>query len=237
MKQLEAVFLELGLPGEAGLFDQYRAYMEGILKWNEEINLTAIKSENEFIEKHFIDSLSCAKSAEFRKAVTIVDMGTGAGFPGVPLALAYSEKRFILVDSLAKRLRMIDQLCSKIGIKNVRTIHSRAEDLGQDQFHRENYDICLSRAVANLAVLSEYCLPLVKCGGTFIAYKGPDIDRELKESHAAVSMLGGRLKRAEEVKLPNFHQGHQLVYIKKEKSTPSKYPRKAGTPSKSPLKR
>ena len=235
MKQLESLLGAFGFSREAERLHKFQAYMDGVLRWNQKVNLTAITTEDAFVQKHFIDSLACLKSSEFQKAAHIVDVGTGAGFPGVPLAILYPKKQFVLVDSLAKRLKVIQELCDQIQIRNIKTIHSRAEDLGQDKNHRENYDLCLSRAVAALAVLSEYCLPLVKVGGYFIAYKGTEIQQELEDSYGAIALLGGRLDRNVAAKIPEQDPAHQLIYIEKKRTTPSKYPRKAGTPSKSPL--
>jgi 16S rRNA (guanine527-N7)-methyltransferase len=220
-----------------GKFDAYRT---GILKWNEHINLTAIKEPEEFTIKHFIDSITCVNLPEYQNADKIIDMGTGAGFPGVPLAILSPEKEFVLVDSLKKRLKIIDQLCSEIGINNVTTIHSRAEDLGHNDAHRERYDMCISRAVASLPVLCEYCIPFVRLGGSMVAYKGKDAAKELEESKGAIKILGGKFQKFVEASFDNIADDmadeHKILLIEKIKKTPSKYPRKSGNPSKDPLK-
>lgn len=211
-------------------FAKMTAYMEAVLSWNEKINLTNITSPEEFAEKHFLDSLSVIDTAEMEDAGSIVDLGTGGGFPGVPLAICYPDKSFLLVDSLDKKLKVIQSITEELGIKNISLLHMRAEDMGQSKAYREKFDLCLSRAVANLSTLAEYCLPLVKVGGVFIAYKGSSAEEEAEAADEAIVELGGALYNIEETILD-----HNLVYIEKEQKTPKKYPRKAGTPSKSPL--
>ncbi len=206
-------------------------YMEGVLEWNQKVNLTAITDRNEFIQKHFIDSLLCADTLEFTESSSICDIGTGGGFPGVPLAICYPDKQFTLMDSLEKRLKIVRQLCDDIGINNVQVIHGRAEELARREEYREQFDLCVSRAVANMRVLSEYCLPFVKTGGSFIAYKGPDCRAEIDDAGKAIQMLGGDKPEIR----PLTHLEHNLVFIKKIKNTPKAYPRKAGTPAKKPL--
>ena len=178
MNQLIDYFNENQIPYSDEIIRKFDAYRSGILQWNQFVNLTAIRDPQEFTVKHFIDSATCFCLPEYAQADKIVDMGTGAGFPGVPLAILSPEKEFVLVDSLNKRLKIIQELCQTIGINNVTTIHNRAEDMGRDSRHREKYDMCVSRAVANLSVLCEYCLPLVKPGGVMAAYKGADADKE-----------------------------------------------------------
>ena len=211
-----------------------KEYMLGILEYNKSINLTAVKDPHEFIYKHYVDSLTILMEDRILSFLTetsdIIDVGTGGGFPGVPLAILMPDKKFTLLDSLNKRLKIIDELCEAAGINNVRTLHLRAEDAGRDLKEREKYDLCVSRAVSNLAVLSEYTLPLVKPGGHFIAYKGNDIKEELEGGRKAVEVLGGRIESIAETRTEE-----KLVIIKKERKTPPKYPRKAGDPKKSPI--
>ncbi|MDO4176671.1 MAG: 16S rRNA (guanine(527)-N(7))-methyltransferase RsmG [Bacillota bacterium] len=211
-------------------------YMECILEKNESVNLTAITDREDFVQKHFVDSLSCANEGEFLNADRIIDVGTGGGFPGIPLAVCFPEKEFVLMDSLAKRINIIRELCVKLGIENVSVVHGRAEDLGKQEGLRESFDLCVSRAVANMSTLCEYCLPFVRVGGCFIAYKGPDCESEINDALGAIRVLGGKLDRLDE---PNSRAqkgyNHRLAFINKVEATPEKYPRKAGTPSKKPL--
>ena len=206
-------------------------YMEKVLQWNEKVNLTAITDREEFVQKHLVDSLLCAETLEFTESSSICDVGTGGGFPGVPLAVCYPEKEFVLMDSLAKRIKIVQQICDELSIKNVRAVHGRAEDLARTEDYREAFDLCVSRAVANMRVLSEYCIPFVRVGGSFIAYKGADCESEIDGSKEAIRRLGGG--ETEIRKLP--HLGHSLVIIKKVSPTPKTYPRKAGTPARKPL--
>lgn len=214
--------------------EMLKTYMETVLKYNEHINLTAIKDRENFVKKHYIDSLTILNLPEYQDAETVIDLGTGGGFPGVPLAIMSPEKDFTLVDSLRKRMNVVEEMMEEVGIFNGITIHGRAEELGRNSEFRDYYDICVSRAVANLSVLAEYCLPFVRKGGYFIAYKGSDIDDELKESKTALKELGGKVKKI--VKPSVSEITHSLIIIKKEKSTPKKYPRQAGKPAKEPIK-
>ena len=203
-------------------------------EWNAKINVISRKDIDSVFEHHFLHSFSIFEylisRGEPTEGLDILDVGTGGGFPGVPLAILMPDKKFTLLDSLNKRLKIIDELCEAAGINNVRTLHLRAEDAGRDLKEREKYDLCVSRAVSNLAVLSEYTLPLVKPGGHFIAYKGNDIKEELEEGRKAIEVLGGRIESIAETRTEE-----KLVIIKKERKTPPKYPRKAGDPKKSPI--
>ncbi|MEG0919264.1 MAG: 16S rRNA (guanine(527)-N(7))-methyltransferase RsmG [Anaerovoracaceae bacterium] len=219
-------------PTKLNLFTKY---MDGILEWNEKVNLTNITDKNDFIAKHYIDSILCIGSDEFKDADTIIDIGTGGGFPGVPLAILFPNKKFTLVDSLNKRLKIIKELCQQLGIKNVQVVHGRAEELGHQKVMREKFDLCLSRAVANLSTLAELCLPFVAVGGSFVAYKGPGIEKELFDGEIAIEKLGGEVDRIEEPEGQDG-QNHILLYITKMTSTKKKYPRKPGEPARKPLK-
>ncbi len=235
MIDLKEAIMEMGLECSQRQADKFELYMRGVLDWNEKVNLTRITERDEFIVKHFLDSVVCCVREEFKRAEKIIDIGTGAGFPGIPLAILYPEKSFVLMDSLAKRLKIIDELCAEIGISNVRTVHARAEELARNKQHREKYDLCVSRAVANMAVLSEYCLPFIKVGGCFMAYKGPDAAEEAAEAENAIKLLGGNLQEIFDASLKKYDISHSIILIKKVKNTVSKFPRKAGTPAKEPL--
>ena len=211
-------------------------YMEGILAWNEKVNLTNITDPAEFRIKHNADSLMCVDFPEFLDAETVIDVGTGGGFPGIPLAVYAPEKHFTLLDSLNKRLKIIDELAGELGIKNITLVHGRAEDAARAKEHREKYDLCVSRAVSNLATLSEYCLPFIKVGGYLLAYKGPGAEEEVKEAAKALKTLGGSLVDIRETSMEEYGLDHRILVIKKLRNTPKAYPRKAGTPLKEPLK-
>ena len=235
MQDLKKALAAAQATADEKTLEKFRLYMEGVLRWNEKVNLTAITDRNEFVVKHFIDSLICLDYPELKDAKKIIDVGTGAGFPGVPLAVTAPEKDFVLMDSLNKRLKIIDELCSEAGIHNVTTIHARAEELARSKAHREKYDLCISRAVANMSVLAEYCLPFVKPGGYFLAYKGPEAAAEAEQAAGAISLLGAVTEEIRSGNLNDFGIDHKIVVIKKVKNTPSKFPRKAGTPAKEPL--
>jgi len=236
MKRLADALSQLNIKYSDAMLSTFEKYMEGILDWNTKINLTSITLRDEFIDKHYIDSLLCYGFQELNEANTIIDIGTGAGFPGIPLAIVCPNKEFVLMDSLKKRLKVIDELCTNLGIRNVKTLHGRAEDLARDQMHRERYDLCVARAVANLPVLCEYTLPFIRVGGCVLAYKGSEIQDELKAAQKAIHLLGGALTAERQVKLQNLNLDHRILVINKIKTTPSLYPRRAGTPSKEPLK-
>lgn len=208
-------------------------YMNLLVEWNKKINLTAITEEKDIILKHFVDSLTVLKYIKENKS--IVDVGTGAGFPGIPLAIMNDSLKITLVDSLNKRINFLNEVCNKINLENINAIHARAEEFGQDNNYRESYDVAISRAVANLTVLAEYLLPLVKVGGKIICMKGPDIEEELKQAKSAIDILGGKFERCDNFCLPKSDISRNIIIINKIKETPKKYPRKAGTPAKTPL--
>ncbi len=233
MEKLKEALKQLQIPCEAEIIKKYSGYMEGILSWNEKMNLTAITERDAFVVKHLIDSVLCFGFPEYQNSENVIDIGTGAGFPGVPLAIVSPDKTFVLADSLRKRLRVIDELTETLHIYNVQTVHGRAEELARQKAYRQRFDLCVSRAVANLAVLSEYCLPFLRKGGNLLAYKGPDAEEELKTAAKAIEMLGGKFVRIETTPLAGYE--HNIVVIEKVKDTPAKYPRKAGTPVKEPI--
>ncbi len=213
---------------------KFYSYMELLIEWNEKINLTAIIEPEEIILKHFIDSLTIYKYIE--KDNKVVDVGTGAGFPGIPLKIANPELKITLVDSLNKRLIFLQDVINKLQLKNVEIIHARAEEFGQNKKFREKFDIATSRAVANLSTLSEYLIPLVKLNGKCICMKAGDADQEIEEAKKAINVLGGTIKEVENFMLPQSDIGRTVIIINKERNTPTKYPRKAGMPSKDPIK-
>lgn len=212
---------------------QFTRYYELLVETNKVMNLTAITEPEEVAVKHMVDSLLAYEDGMQGK--TLVDVGTGAGFPGVPLKIYCPSLKVTLVDSLGKRLRFLQQVIDELGLKAIRCEHLRAEDAGRSKKHREQYDYVTARAVARLSVLSEYCLPLAKKGGQFIALKGSRFAEEIEEGEAAVKILGGKIISAEPVKLPGLDDGRAIIKIAKIKATPVQYPRKAGTPEKQPL--
>lgn len=216
--------------------EKINKYCERILELNREINLTAITDRNMFHVKHVVDSLACIDLREYINASKIVDVGTGAGFPGIPLAISSPEKEFILIDSVVKKLRIIDMLCDELNITNVKILHGRVEDIGHDKAFREKFDLCISRAVARLNILVEWSLPLLKKGGTMIAYKGLKAEEELKEAKKAIDLIGGSQSRIEKfTQTSNEIIEHSLVIIKKERETPGIYPRKPGKAKREPI--
>lgn len=215
--------------------NQLDTFYEMLIEKNKVMNLTAITEFDEVIVKHFADSLSICTVLP-ADVNTVCDLGTGAGFPGIPMAIAYPELQFTLIDSLNKRIKFLQEVVDAIGLTNVTLVHGRAEEVGRNKNYRESFDLVVSRAVANIATLSEYCLPLVEIGGYFISFKSGDIKDEIKSSGSAVKKLGGNMNNPNYFSLPETDISRSFIIIDKEKATPKAYPRKAGTPSKEPLK-
>ena len=212
----------------------YRFY-EMVIEKNKVMNLTAITDYEEFVIKHFVDSLMIAKVMDMTMPMSVLDIGTGAGFPGVPVKIVYPETKVLLLDSLNKRLNFLNEVIAELGLKDITTIHSRAEELQAKGEYRENFDLCVSRAVSALPTLSEYCLPYVKLGGKFIAYKAVGADEEIEASKTAIRVLGGEIKETAHFTIKDTDYTRVLISIEKIKNTPKKYPRPGGKPGKNPL--
>lgn len=223
----------LNIEFEEEKIKQLYEYMNLLIEWNKSINLTAITEPKEIIIKHFIDSIIISKY--INKESSLVDVGTGAGFPGIPLKIMRSDIEVTLVDSLNKRIKFLDEVIERLKLNNIKTIHARAEDIGNNKLYREQFDYSTSRAVANIATLSEYLIPLVKENGKCFYMKGPDVDKELEKGKKAIDVLGGRILNKEQYNLPFTDIKRSIIIIEKNKKTPNKYPRKAGIPSKEPI--
>lgn len=230
---------ELGIELSDLQKEQFVRFYEMLVEKNKVMNLTAITEFEEVIVKHFIDSLAIVKIVPkdiLNSDIKIIDIGTGAGFPGIPLKIAFPNIRITLLDSLNKRINFLKEVCEELKLENVEFIHGRSEDFGKNPQYREKYNLCVSRAVANLATLSEFCIPFVEVGGSFVSYKAGDCGEEIKESAKAVDKLGGKVEESIEYTVPTSDLNRVLLKIKKEKATPKAYPRKAGTPSKEPIR-
>lgn len=216
--------------------EQFHRYYELLVEWNKVMNLTGITEYDEVNEKHFVDSLAITKVIDIKKIDTMLDIGTGAGFPGLPLKIAYPHLKVVLLDSLNKRINFLNAVIEDLGLDQVDTLHGRAEDYAKRTEYREQFDLCVSRAVANLSTLSEYCIPYIKVGGVFISYKSGEIDEEVENSRNAIELLGGNLEKIIKFQLPDTDISRSFVKVKKVAVTKKKYPRKAGMPSREPLK-
>lgn len=226
---------DLGIELTEKQIDQFLTYYEMLVEKNKVMNLTAITEFDEVIEKHFLDSLSLIKVKDLHNRTNVLDLGTGAGFPGIPLKIAFPELNITLMDSLNKRILFLQDVINELGLTDIEAVHGRAEEAARNKKYREKYDLCVSRAVANISTLSEYCLPFVKIGGQFISYKSGNIDEELDSAKKGIKILGGTITDVHKFDLGENKQGRSFVIIDKNQPTPKTYPRKAGTPSKNPL--
>lgn len=247
LDRLKSGLHDLGIELTGEQMGQFVTFYEMLVDWNTRMNLTAITDFEEVVTKHFLDSLSIVKMVDLKSAMRagtdgdkspfhIIDVGTGAGFPGIPLKIAYPRLFVTLMDSLNKRIGFLTAVKEELGLADIELIHSRAEDLGKSKQYRERYDLGVSRAVANLSTLSEYCLPLVKTGGCFVSYKSVQGVQELEEAAPAIRVLGGEAGKVETFTLPGTDLKRTLIGITKVRPTPKKYPRKAGVPAKEPLR-
>ena len=226
---------EMGIVLNGEQRQQFVDFYEYLVEKNKVMNLTGITEFQEVLIKHFLDSLACVKAVDIKKVKRIMDVGTGAGFPGVPLKIAFPHLEACLLDSLKKRVNFLEETFQLLKLENITAIHGRAEEFAKNKAYRETYDLCVSRAVSNLATLSEYCLPYVKTGGFFISYKSGTVQEEVEQAQKAVKILGGRIQDVVYFQLPDSEIQRSLVVIEKVKATPGRYPRKAGTPLKEPL--
>lgn len=227
---------ELGLESNDRILDSFKTYREILVDWNQKMNLTGIEEEKEVFIKHFLDSLSATTNGYIADGMSIIDVGTGAGFPGLPLRICLENVKLTLLDSLNKRINFLQEVSNNIGIDNIEFIHGRAEDFGKSEEYREKYDIATARAVAGLPVLIEFCAPFIKVGGYFVCLKGPNANLELEEAKKATEVMGLEFVEKIDVKLPELDLSHNILVFRKINSTPEKYPRKAGKPSKNPIK-
>ncbi len=235
MSKFEKALAKLNIQLNEKQMYQFKVYYEMLIETNKVMNLTAITEYDEVVDKHFVDSLSLIQAIDLNRPLKMIDVGTGAGFPGIPLKIAFPQLRIVLLDSLNKRINFLNRVIEALELTDIKTIHGRAEDFGRNPEYRERFDLCVSRAVANLSTLSEYCLPFVQVGGHFIPYKSGKIQEEMEASSRAVTLLGGNIAECLSYNLADTDMERSLVIIDKVKPTKKAYPRKAGKPSKEPL--
>lgn len=226
---------DMGIKLSTEQLQQFTDYYDLLIEWNLFMNLTGITDFDEVLKKHFEDSLAIVKVISISEYQSVIDIGTGAGFPGIPLKIAFPHLNVVLLDSLGKRVKFLNHVIEKLGLKNIEAVHTRAEDFAKNVDNREKFDIAVSRAVANLSSLSEYCIPYVKSGGCFISYKSGKIEEELEQAKKAIHVLGGETEKVEKFTLAESDMERSLVVIRKIKPTSKKYPRKAGMPSREPI--
>ena len=225
-----------GIEANDQMIDDLKTYREILVDWNQKMNLTGIEEEKEVFIKHFLDSISAVSNGYIKDGISLIDVGTGAGFPGLPLKICLRNIKLTLLDSLNKRINFLQEVSNNLGIDDIKFIHGRAEDFGKDSEYREQYDVATARAVAGLPVLMEFCVPFIKVGGHFVCLKGPNANLELEESKGAMEALGIEFIEKIDIELPDSDLKHNILVFKNVKNTPEKYPRKAVKPAKSPLK-
>lgn len=235
IEQFQTMLAEKGISLSPTQLEQYEQYYQTLVEWNEKMNLTAITDKESVYLKHFFDSISASFYFDFSKPIKVCDVGAGAGFPSIPIKIAFPNLHITIVDSLNKRITFLEHLAKELKLENVRFIHDRAETFGRNPEHREQYDVVMARAVARLSVLSELCLPLAKLGGTFIAMKSQSATEELQIAKKAITLLGGKLESVQSFILPLEESERSLLFLTKEKKTPKQYPRKPGAPNKTPI--
>lgn len=236
MERLRQKAAQMGILLDDSQIARFQKYYEMLIEKNKVMNLTAITEKEEVIDKHFVDSLAFVKTGLETSGRKLLDLGTGAGFPGIPLKIAFPEMEILLLDSLNKRVRFLQEVIERLSLEGIEALHGRAEDFAKQSKYRESFDYVVSRAVANLSVLSEYCIPYVSVGGYFLPYKSGDISQEIKESEKAIKVLGGKMEDVISFQIPGTDIQRTILKIRKKKAAPKRFPRKAGLPSKEPIR-